>query len=386
MTSLRIAMLGTRGVPAAYGGFETAVEEIGARLAERGHEVTVYCRSARETRQRSWRGMHLVHAPALRLKAAETLSHTAASVAHLTFQRGTDVAFVFNAANSPFLPWLRLQGIPTALHVDGLEWMRGKWSGAGQAYYKRAEAFAVRHADALIADARGIADYYSTTYGAATELLAYGAPIVDAPAHDRLAALELVPRRFHLVVARFEPENHVDVIVEGYRRSAAQHPLVVVGSAPYAERHVQQITDAAGGDPRIRFLGGVWDQVLLDQLYANSTSYAHGHSVGGTNPSLLRAMGGGAPVIAWDVNFNREVAGGDADYFGSAEQLAPLLERAEREPVRAARRGDSLRERARNLYDWDDVADGYENLGLRLFAGESIHERRRIPARTITTA
>jgi glycosyltransferase involved in cell wall biosynthesis len=386
MTSLRIAMLGTRGVPAAYGGFETAVEEIGARLADRGHRVTVYCRSASASRHSEWRGMSLVHAPALRLKAAETLSHTAASVAHLTARHGTDVAFVFNAANSPFLPWLRLLGIPTALHVDGLEWMRGKWSGAGQAYYKRAEAFAVRHADALIADARGIADYYSDTYGAPTELLAYGAPIVDAPAHNRLAALGLEPRRFHLVVARFEPENHVDIIVDGYRRSAAQHPLVVVGSAPYAERYSQQIVEAAASDPRIRFLGGVWDQVLLDQLYSNATSYAHGHSVGGTNPSLLRAMGGAAPVLAWDVTFNREVAGGDADFFGSAEQLAPLIERAEREPERAARRGASLRERARNLYDWDDVADGYENLGLRLFAGESIHERRRIPARTITTA
>jgi glycosyltransferase involved in cell wall biosynthesis len=378
---MRFAMIGTRGVPAAYGGFETAVEEIGARLVDRGHEVTVYCRNADDAAP-EWRGMRLVHLPALHLKTAETLSHTAASTLHLTFARTADVAFVFNAANAPLVPWIRALGIPTAVHVDGLEWKREKWSGAGRRYYRFAERFAVRHADALIADARGIADYYRDEFDVATELLTYGAPITVNPRSHRLAELGLEPQGFHLVVARFEPENHVDVIVEGYRRSGASLPLIVVGSAPYAAKHSAEIRGAADDDPRIRFLGSLWDQELLDQLYSNAFTYLHGHSVGGTNPSLLRAMGGAAPVIAWDVIFNEEVAGPDAGFFSTPLGLARMIERAESDPAAHAARGERLQRRARATYDWDDVAAGYESLGERLHAGESI----RRPHPSLTTA
>jgi glycosyltransferase involved in cell wall biosynthesis len=285
---MRIAMLGTRGVPAAYGGFETAVEEIGSRLAALGHEVTVYCRRTSGPRPATHLGMRLVHLPALKVKVAETLSHSALSVAHLSMSRTHDVAFVFNAANSPFVPALRAHGIPTAVHVDGLEWQRDKWSGAGKRYYRFAERFAVRSADALIADAQGIADYYQREFGAPTELLTYGTRILHEQPAARLRELGLEPGGFHLVVARFEPENHVDVVIDGYRRSGSRLPLIVVGSAPYAAEYTRRINELAEGDQRIRLLGGVYDQDLLDTLYAHALTYAHGHSVGGTNPSLLR--------------------------------------------------------------------------------------------------
>ena len=160
-----------------------------------------------------------------------------------------------------------------------------------------AEALAVRWSDALIADAQGIADYYYAEFHAPTELIPYGAPILSDRS-DQLAELGLTSRGYHLVVARFEPENHVDVIVDGYRRSAATLPLVVVGSAPYADQHTARIHSLA--DERVTFLGGLWDQDLLDQLYGNCATYLHGHSVGGTNPSLLRAIGAGAATIAYD--------------------------------------------------------------------------------------
>ena len=376
MSPMTIAMIGTRGVPAAYGGFETAVEEIGARLADRGHSVTVYCRRSAGDRLATWRGMRLVHAPALRLKAAETLSHSALSVAHLATDRShrPDAAFVFNAANAPFVPFLRSLGVPVAVHVDGLEWKREKWSGSGRRYYLWAEKHSVRHADALIADARGIADYYRSTYASDTELLTYGATIMDSIGHERIEALGLRPGGYHLVVARFEPENHVDIIVDGYARSSAALPLVVVGSAPYAAAHTARIAGIAAGDDRIRMLGGVFDQPLLDELYGNAASYLHGHSVGGTNPSLLRAMGAGAHVIAWDVVFNQEVAGDDAAYFRGAAEVSARVEEAEAHPRAAIARGARLRERARSTYDWDRVTDGYEALAQRLAEG------RRAPA------
>jgi len=373
--SLRLSMIGTRGVPASYGGFETAVDEIGARLADRGHEVTVYCRG--EATVDEHRGMHLVHLPAARRRSLETLTHTALSTVHAVAHRRPDAAFVFNAANSPFVPLLRARGIPTAVHVDGLEWRRAKWGRGGKAWYRGAESFAVRTASALIADAPGIAAYYEAEFRARTELISYGAPVQSSPSSDRLGELGLASDGYHLVVARFEPENHVLEIVRGYRASGAELPLVVVGSAPYAEHYSRTVTEAAGGDPRIQLLGGVWDAELLDQLYAGALTYLHGHSVGGTNPSLLRAMGAGTQVAAYDVGFNRQVAGPTAWYFEGPWGVALAVEQAERDAVDARRRGSALRDRAAELYDWDEVADSYERLARRLASGEVPNSGRR---------
>ena len=370
--SLSIAMIGTRGVPATYGGFETAVEEVGKRLVERGHHVTVYSRGAQD-RQREYLGMKLVHLPAVPRKQLETLSHTGLSAVHAVARRKPDVAFVFNAANSPFLPLLRARGIPTALHMDGLEWRRSKWGARGKAYYRWAEQFGVRNADALIADAPGIADYYQQQFGVPTELIRYGAPILESAPENNVRDLGLEPGRYHLVVARFEPENHVREIVEGYRASDAQMPLVVVGSAPYAAAYTQAVHAAAAGDSRIRLLGAVYDQELLDALYLHAYTYVHGHSVGGTNPSLLRAMGAGTAVIAYDVGFNREVLNGRGWFFSDAAHASMHFGIAEAGAKAVAEVARALRRRAADAFRWDAVADDYEALGLRLAERQSIH-------------
>jgi glycosyltransferase involved in cell wall biosynthesis len=352
-------MMGTRGVPARYGGFETAVEEIGSRLAERGHTIVVYCRNSGQNLT-EYKGMQLVNLPALRRRSLETLSHTALSAAHAATRR-PDMAFVFNAANAPFLPLLRVRRIPVAVHVDGIEWQRAKWQGAGRRYYRWAERACARSGLDLIADSRGIKDHLSRVYGVDSHFIPYGAPILNVGS-SRLGELGLESRRFHLVVARFEPENHVLEIVRGYLASRASHPLIVVGSAAYGEEYSAQVRSAADDDHRVRFLGGLFDQELLDQLYGNATSYLHGHSVGGTNPSLLRALGAGTTSIAYDVPFNREVAGEDGEYFTSAEDLGPLLDLAESDQADWQARGVRLRDRMSTLYRWDHVTDGYEQL------------------------
>ncbi|SFA95721.1 Glycosyltransferase involved in cell wall bisynthesis [Cellulomonas marina] len=377
-------MVGTRGVPARYGGFETCVEEVGARLVGLGHEVTVYCRTGEPGAERpeTFLGMRLVHLPALRHRALETLSHTALSVLHLLRHR-SDVVLLFNAANSPFLPLLRVAGLPVATHVDGLEWKRAKWSGLGRRFYRFAESWAVRWSDALISDSPGIESYYRREFDAPTVQIAYGTPEVDDAAVVRVRELGLEPKRFHVVVARFEPENHVDVIVEGYVRSRAALPLVVVGSAPYGQQYTDRVHRLA--DDRVRFLGGVWDAELLGALYGGSLSYLHGHSVGGTNPSLLRAMAGGTSVIAWDVDFNRDVVGDAGLYFRDPDGVARALERTEAdEPGTAARAADAL-VRSKD-YDWDDVARRYARLaedlpGRRRLGRRPSGRRRRGPRR-----
>lgn len=369
---MRIAMVGTRGVPARYGGFETCVEEVGARLVDRGHDVVVYTREPdRSARRPEYRGMRLVHLPAPRRRTLETLGHTGLSAAHLVAHR-TDVALVFNAANAPWLPLLRAARIPVATHVDGLEWRRGKWGRGGRRYYRWAESAAVRWSDALIADARGIAEYYDAAFGVETSLIAYGAPTVHGA--GRVGELALEPFGYHLVVARFEPENHVDLVVAGYVASGARLPLVVVGSAPYADEYTARVRALA--DDRVRLLGGVWDQELLDDLYANARTYLHGHSVGGTNPSLLRALGAGAPVAAFDVVFNREVVQDAAvGYFADAAGVGRLVELAEDDPDAARASGRAARERAA-AYDWDDVATRYERLCEQLVGRSAPGPRR----------
>lgn len=354
--------MGTRGVPASYGGFETAVEEIGKRLAGRGHDVTVYCRNPGQTIT-EYEGMRLVNLPALRHRMTETLSHTSLSAMRAIIKDRPDVALVLNAGNAPLIRPLQAAGIPVAVHLDGLESRREKWRGAGARYYRWAEKASVRAADTVIADAQAIADHVYARYRRRAEVIVYGADVID-PGADRLPELGLVRRDYHLLVARLEPENHVLEAVHGYRVSEETRPLVVVGSAPYSQWYIDKVQAASDGDARIRFVGGVYDRELLDQLYGNSRSYLHGHSVGGTNPSLLRAMGAGAPVLAFDCEFNREVTADRALFWSSPDELTHLFDEiAEGElDEQLVEMSDSGKQRVAEAYQWDAVADSYERM------------------------
>ncbi len=365
---MRIAILGTRGVPARYGGFETAVEEIGKRLVERGYDVTVYCRNPGQ-RQTEYLGMHLVNLPAIRHRFTETLSHTALSAAHAVIKDHPDVVLLLNAGNAPMLKPLKLAGIPTAIHLDGLESKREKWRGAGARYYRWAEDASVRWGQAVIADAQAIADHVQQKYGRACIVIAYGAPVIH-PNAERLTELDLVQGQYHLIVARLEPENHVLEAVHAYRASRETAPLVVVGSAPYSQWYVDKVSEAAAGDVRIKLAGSIYDQELLDQLYGHARTYIHGHSVGGTNPSLLRAMGAGAAVLAFDVEFNREVTNDQALFWSDAAELTAILDRiatgAADDQLAELRLSSQVRIAAE--YQWETVVDKYESLIASLAA------------------
>ena len=360
--AVRIAILGTRGVPARYGGFETAAEEVGSRLAAAGHDVVVYCRNPGQ-RLATYRGMRLINLPALRTKTLETLSHTALSAVHALSRTRPQVVILFNPANALCLPMLRTAGVPTAVAFDGLDSNRVKWNWLGRRYFRFAERLSARLADEVVADSMAIGDYIQTTYGRCSTYIPYGAPLVSRSS-ERLAEVGLTSGRFHLVVSRLEPENNVEMIVRGYVLSRSAMPLAVVGSVPYASEYRSRVIEVANSN--VRLLGSIWDQELLDQMYAHCTTYLHGHSVGGTNPSLLRAMGAGAPIIAYDVIFNRETAGLAARYFADARGVATAINADELELTAAAKRGQEGQRRAAELYVWDDVARQYEELCRRL--------------------
>ena len=371
---MHIAILGTRGVPAQYGGFETAVEEVGARLVALGHEVTVYARNPDQTLA-SFKGMRVINLPAVHNRFTETLSHTALSSVHTIARDRPDVAVVMNSGNAPLVPVLVRAGIPTVVHMDGLESRREKWRGMGARYYRWAERKAVKWADRVIADSRAIQKTLDREYRCAAEFIPYGAEVI-APGVDRLGELDLVRRDYHLVVARFEPENHVLEAVQAYRISDETRPLMVVGSSPYSHWYTQKVENSAKGDGRIRLVGGIYDQELLNQLYANCRTYIHGHSVGGTNPSLLRAMGAGAPVMAFDCVFNREVLADRGLFWSSVVDLTNNFDEIANSEI-----GDDIDRQLTQLsqmgqeqitrdYSWDSVARDYERVLLEVVAGK----------------
>jgi glycosyltransferase involved in cell wall biosynthesis len=364
-------MIGTRGVPARYGGFETAVEEIGAGLAELGHDVTIYCRFDGDAGE-CYRGMRRVVLPSIHRKALETLSHGGVSALHAMTRERPDVAIVFNAANAPWVAMLRAARISTALHIDGHDAKRAKWRGLGALYYRWAYRFGIRVANKVIVDSRAIRRDLGMDDDPKAVYIAYGArrtTDTDETIAKLLRGVGLEPDGYHLVVARFEPENHVLEIVQGYSASSAEHPLVLVGFEGYPGEYTRQIVTAAAKDRRIRMSGPIWDQRLLDAMYAGAASYVHGHSVGGTNPSLLRAMAQRTPVIAYDCAYNRETTGGAAHWFRTIGDLSRLLSDAS---LLRSSAGRSLAsdEPDRQDHTWAAVNAAYETL-IRALAGTS---------------
>ncbi len=367
---MRIAMTGVRGIPALYSGFETAVTEIGARLVERGHDVTVYCRKGYgDESEPEYLGMRKVYLPRIEIKVADTLSHTFFSFVHHLFHRA-DVLLVFNPANGPLCVIPRVQGVPFAINVDGLEWKRAKWPYLGQRYCYFASWFCTKIAPEIIADSIGIQKFYRETWQRDSFFAAYGAYLEHSTAPELLEEFGLTPRDYFVVVARLEPENNTDLIIEAFSRLDTDKQLVIVGGVNFESAYHTRLR--AMESDSIRFLGGIYDQAKLTEVVCNSFAYVHGHMVGGTNPMLLKALGCGACVLYLDVDFNAEVVGEagipfpkDAD--GAADVFRELLAHPERaEALRA-----EAPKRIEAEYTWDAITDRYEELCVRLKDGAS---------------
>jgi glycosyltransferase involved in cell wall biosynthesis len=364
---LRLAILGTRGIPASYGGFETFAEQISTRLAARGHEVTVYCRSHHTPRQmRQFDGVRLVVLPSIRHKYLDTFAHAFFSSVHALGGR-YDVALYCNAANAPFLLVPRLRGVRTAINVDGLEWKRRKWNALGRAYYRLSERLACRFADRVITDARVIRDYYRETHRAESTFIPYGAPCRKEPGVSALAQFGVEPRRYILYVARLEPENNADKVISAFRRVDSPLRLVIVGDAPYAAAFIRRLRSLA--DERVIFTGYVFGQAYRE-LMSHAYCYVHATEVGGTHPALLEAMGLGNGVLVSDVPENREAAADTALLYSLEDpgSLVTAIETALREPERLQALAEAARSRIRNHYSWDAVADEYERILTSLAA------------------
>jgi glycosyltransferase involved in cell wall biosynthesis len=358
---VRIALLGTRGIPANYGGFETFAEELSTRLVQRGHDVTVYGRERYP--EPLYRGVRVQYLPPVRHKYLETIAHTFLSTLHLLVHR-TDVALYCNGANAIFTPLPRLFGMPVALNVDGIERKRKKWNRLARTWYLASEWLATFCPTEVITDAVAIQDYYLEHYRKRTTFIPYGAEVGPVATSNVLGRLALEPRRYFLYVSRMEPENHALAVREAFERVSTPMKLALIGDAPYAEDYIRRVRDTR--DPRILIPGAIYGQGYRE-LGSHCFAYIHATEVGGTHPALIEAMGRGALVLYRHTPENDEVAGGAGISF-EPENLAAKLElvlsmpEEEREQLRRA-----AMERVRARYSWDAVTDQYERLltGLR---------------------
>jgi len=358
---LKLAILGTRGIPANYGGFETFAEELATRLVRRGHEVTVYCRRHYQDTPRSeHRGVRLVVLPSIRHKYLDTVSHTALSVLHALF-RPYQVLLVCNAANAALCLLPRLRGQRVVLNVDGLERKRRKWNALARFHYRVSERLACLFPHAVVTDAVAIQDYFRRHYGKATTMIPYGGGVFNRPAGPTLAALGVEPGGYYLYVSRLEPENNARLVVAIFEHLRTERKLLVVGDAPYNADYIRELRRTA--DPRILFPGAIYGDGYRE-LVSHAHCYIHATEVGGTHPALVENMAAGNLIFCLDTPENAEVLAGAGVLFraGDPAAAAAALQAFEDDPDRFRPLREAARRRAAEQYDWERVTDAYLQL------------------------
>jgi glycosyltransferase involved in cell wall biosynthesis len=352
---VRIALVGTRGIPANYGGFETFAEELSTRLAARGHDVVVYCRTRHTAPY--YRGVRLRYLPTIRHKYFDTIAHTFVSTLDL-IHHPVEAALYCNGANAIFTLLPRAAGMPVALNVDGIERRRKKWNRFAKAWYLMSEYLSTFCPDVVITDAAAIQDYYRERYRKETRFIPYGAETGKVETTAALETLGLDPRRYFLYVSRMEPENHPLEVRQAFETVETDMKLALVGDAPYAADYIRQVRDT--GDPRVVIPGAIYGQGYRE-LGSHCFAYIHATEVGGTHPALIEAMGRGALVLYRNTPENAEVAGEAGIPFEDdlAEKIKTALAMPEAERDRLRRRAVEV---VRERYSWDAVTSAYETL------------------------
>jgi glycosyltransferase involved in cell wall biosynthesis len=362
--AMKIALMGTRGIPASYSGFETCVEQMGQRLVERGHTVTVYCRSHHiRYPENSYKGMDLIKLPTIKNKYLDTIVHSFVSSIHSLKER-FDIALYFIAGNSPVCWIPRLVGTKTILNVDGLDWKREKWPWAAKKYIQFAEYLATFLPNCHLTDSRVVQAYYQNRFGKLPPYIPYGSEVEMDERTETLDSLGLQPRKYFLFVGRLVPENCAHHLVEAFHNVKSDFKCVIVGDAPYAEEYKQWLRSLASDDPRIIFPGYVFGKGY-NELGTHAYAFVETSGVGGTHPALLESMAFGNCVVVNDTAENLETMGDTGfSYNGKigADSLRPVLTEilSKNETVELCR--SKAKARALTVYSWESVVDSYETL------------------------
>jgi glycosyltransferase involved in cell wall biosynthesis len=360
---LKIAIIGSRGFPLVYGGYESFLAELAPRLVERGHTVTVYChRGLFKSRPIIVNGVYLKYIPSINSKILSQFTHSFLSTLHAIFQLD-DIIFYVNSANGPFGLITRLFRKRTVINVDGLEWLRPKWKRWSAKYFYYASKIATKVFDVVVTDSERMAEIYRTEFKAESIVIAYGANISASQKSELIQKKGLTPGEYYLVVGRLVPDNNISLIVREFQRSETKKKLVIVGDVPNKDRYAQSIKQIE--DPRIIFTGYVKNANILSELYANAYAYIHGHGYGGTNPTLLMALASGCCILALNNVFNREVL--DEDEYGlyfnkDPKSLSRLIDFVDHHSVALEVYRTKSRNRIVENYTWEKITDQYEDL------------------------
>ena len=381
---MKIALIGTKGMnwgPHVFGGFETAVTELAPRLAAAGCEVTIYCRRhlyGGGVLADKVRGARLRYIGGIESKNFGTMTNGVLSVAD-ALRSGTDAIVLFNTGLGCLIPWIRAAGCRALMHLDGLEWQRGKWGWAARRMFELGARISAGSADELIADSREIQRVYANRYGRSGVYIPYGARLVESISDSLLQPYGIEAGSYYLLVTRFVPENNPLFVIEEFLRARTRRSLVVLGGNFYRSAYEEQIRRVE--DPRVRFAGFIPDPDLLFAFYRYSYVYIHGHSVGGTNPTMLEALANSCCVLALDTPFSREMLGGDRyGLFWQKEEgdLAGKLSVIDAEPAMVERYRVAAVQRIHGEYNWDRVAGQYLDLVATLVRGKTSPKQRPV--------
>jgi glycosyltransferase involved in cell wall biosynthesis len=361
---MHVLILGTRGIPSKHSGFETFAQDLSLFLGARGHKVTVYCQvsKAEQFREDEWNGIRRVLIPAGD-GSLGTILFDWHAIRHSMREKGVVLTLGYNTAI--FNAMYRLRGAANLMNMDGIEWRRQKWSRLARAWFWVNEWAGARVATHLVADHPEIGKHLLRhTSPEKITVIPYGADVVSSAPVDLIQNYGLSPKKYYLLIARPEPENSILEIVQAYSLKRRGMPLVVLGKYERDGTSYQnKVLDAAG--PEIKFLGAIFDRVVVRALRFHARAYIHGHRVGGTNPSLVESLAAGNAVIAHDNRFNRWVAGEDARYFQSTGDLAEILKSLDAEGSQLLNMEEASRRRHRESFTQDGILCAYEELLLR---------------------
>jgi len=364
---MKIAIMGIRGIPAKYSGFETFVEELAPRLVQRGHSVTVYGRSnVIDYKDKYFKGVKLIVLTTISHKYLDTVVHTFLSAIHCCFYK-YDVVFILNAANSPFTFIPRLTGKKVVLNVDGIERLRKKWNRVGKLYCRIGEYLATKLPDIIVSDAEVIRKYYLETFRKESTMITYGANTEKVNSKEIIEKLNLAPYGYILYVSRLEPENNAHIVIEAFKGVKTEKKLVIVGGAPYAAKYKQRLKEMSDDDPRIIFTGFVFGKGYKE-LQSHTYCYVQATEVGGTHPALIEAMGFGNCIVANGTEENIEVLNETGLIYkkNDIKDLREKLQYVIDHQSIIQYYGEKAQRRIKQYYSWEVITDKYENLFLQL--------------------
>src|SRR5688572_6904618 len=356
MQKLRIGILGTRGIPNHYGGFEQFAEYLSSGLSQRGHEVYVYNSSEHPYQEKEWNGVQIIHCadPELKLGTFGQFIYDLNCI-NDSRKRDFDILLHLGYTSDSIWHWRWPKHTVNMVNIDGMEWMRSKYNKPTRKFLKFAESLAAKNAQVLIADSPQMQTHFWANYGKKPVYIPYGAEVFTEPDGSVPETYKLTPKQYFLLVARMEPENNIEMILRGWLTSEKAYPLLIIGNA---YNKFGKYLNTVFRHPGIQFAGSVYDQSILNNLRYYSARYFHGHSVGGTNPSLLEAMACRCNIAAHNNAFNKAVLQNGADYFSNAGEVAEFMNILE--DCKASERKLSNIEKIRTIYNIEKNIDDYE--------------------------